>query len=220
MPFINGSYYMNPAYGRAVERARADEVPPANQKEQRGPEGQNRTMGYHPASSHKFSSPQNINQQAQTVKTNKIYNEFSGLRPKKGMTTSADLDRARISAAHVYHNVNGRGFQGSSTLGRDDARDVKIQGTSAAEGYKATMNAVAAAAKEQDTTQNANHVYIYDPEAIHSRRGIRPPDWVTQGQTTTIAGPFINQSGGGDVPRGHDVYIITVNDRNMRHPDE
>ncbi len=211
---------MNPAYGRAVERARFDELSPANQKEQHGPEDEKGAMGHHTVSSHEFPSPQDISQQAQTVKTNKIYNEFSGLRPKKGMTTSADLDRARISAAHVYHNVNGKGFQGNSTLGRDDARDIKIPGTPAAEGYKATVNAVATAAKERDTTQNANHVYIYDPEAIHSRRGIRPPDWVTQGQTTTIAGPFINQSGGGDVPRGHEVYIITVNDRNMRHPCE
>ena len=27
MPFINGRFYMNPAYGRALERARADEEP-------------------------------------------------------------------------------------------------------------------------------------------------------------------------------------------------
>ncbi len=210
---------MNPAYGRAVERARADNLPPANQREHLGPESESVAMGQHTVSSHKFPSPQDISRQAQTVKTNKIYNEFSSLRPKKGMTTSADLDRARISAAHIYHNVNGKGFQGSSTLGRHDARDIKIPGTSAAEGYKATTNAVAAAAKERDTKQNANHVYIYDPEARHSRHGIRPPDWVTQGQTTTIAGPFINQSG-GDVPRGHEVYIINVNDRNMQHPYE
>ena len=26
MPFINGRFYMNPAYGRAVERARANEA--------------------------------------------------------------------------------------------------------------------------------------------------------------------------------------------------
>jgi hypothetical protein len=67
-------------------------------------------------------------------------------------------------------------------------------------------------------TQNANHMYIYDPAGIHSRR-VHVPPWVTQGQTTTIAGPFINRSDGGDVQQGHEVYIITVNDRNMRHPD-
>jgi hypothetical protein len=211
---------MNPAYGRAVERVRADEQSPTGRKEQREPETELASTGHHHASVHKHLSGQDSSQQAQTVKTNKIYNEFSGLRPKKGMTTSADLDRARISAAHVYRNVNGKGFQGSGKLGRDDARDVRIPGTAAAQGYQATKDALVAAAKEQDTTQNANHVYIYDPEAIHSHPGIRPPDWVHQGQTTTIAGPFINQSGGGDIPRGHEVYIITVNDRNMRNPNE
>lgn len=219
MPFINGRYYMNPAYGRAVERVRADELSPTGRKEQNEPEAERASMGHRHASVHKPLSGQNSSQRAQTVKTNKIYNEFSGLRPKKVMTTSADLDRARISAAHVYHNVNGKGFQGSSKLGPDDARDIKIPGTPAAEGYQATKDAVAATAREQDTTQNANHVYIYDPEGIHSGR-VHPPDWAIQGQTTTIAGPFINKSGRGDVAKGDEVYIITVNDRNMRHPDE
>lgn len=104
-------------------------------------------------------------------------------------------------------------------LGHNDARDVQIQGTPAAQGHQATKVAIAAAAREPDATQKANHVYIYDPAAIHSGQ-VRVPDWVTQGQTTTIAGPFVNESGGGDLPKGDEVFIITVNDRNMRHTNQ
>jgi len=82
-----------------------------------------------------------------------------------------------------------------------------------------TSGASTAAFQESDTTQKANHVYIYDPAAIHSGQ-VRVPDWVTQGQTTTIAGPFVNESGGGDLPKGDEVFIITVNDRNMRHTNQ
>jgi hypothetical protein len=34
MPFINGKFYMNPAYGRAVERARANETASGNHEPQ------------------------------------------------------------------------------------------------------------------------------------------------------------------------------------------
>jgi hypothetical protein len=44
----------------------------------------------------------------------KLYNEFSGIRPKPGATTEPNRSQAVVNAAHVYDNVNGRGFQGSS----------------------------------------------------------------------------------------------------------
>ena len=120
---------------------------------------------------------------------------------------------------HVYDNLHGKGFQGRGTLGPKDARDINIPATSAAQGYQATKDSIVAATQEPDTTQNANHMYIYDPELPKST-GIHYPDWITQGQTTTVAGPFTNEAGGGDIPRGHEVFIITVNDRNMRHRNE
>jgi hypothetical protein len=44
MPFINGKFYMNPAYGRAIERARraneiwSEELPPIRQDATSEPE--------------------------------------------------------------------------------------------------------------------------------------------------------------------------------------
>lgn len=124
-----------------------------------------------------------------------------------------------MNGAHVYDNVNGRGFQGSSGLGAQDARDIRKAGTDAAVYYQDAKDAVAQAASEPDTTQNANHIYLYDPSAINSGQ-ITPPSWVTQGQTTTVEGPFINVSGGGDVPRGDEVFVLTINDRNMKDPNQ
>lgn len=150
---------------------------------------------------------------------NKIYNEVSGLRPKLGVTTESDRSQAVVNIAHVYNNVNGKGFQGSSGLGPQDARDVAKSGTDAAIYYQDANDAVDQAAAEPDTTQNADHFYIYDPAAINSGK-IRPPAWVTQGETTTILGPFIAASGGGDIPKGDQVYVITINDRNIRNPNQ
>jgi hypothetical protein len=217
MPFINGKFYANPAYGRAVERARNAENIGENQKpDESGDDGHWVTIdGRHVLIQDSSSGPE-LADRLRLRMVNKIYNEFSGLRPKPGASTHDDLNRARQNAAHVYRNRQGGGFQGSSTLGRKDARDIAIPGTDAAQGYQGTVNAIAHAQAEPDTTQNANHVYIYDPAGIHSGTVI-PPEWVTQGETTTIAGPFINVGGGGDVPRGDEVFVITVNDRNMSH---
>jgi hypothetical protein len=218
MPFINGRYYMNPAHGNAVERARYTKInAPA-------PQAHGQTSGAHWVTINDrhilIRDRAGVRTASdETTKLNKIYNEISGLRPKEGVTTADDLNRARRNAAHVYANEHGKRFQGSPKLGSADARDIKIPGTPAAQAHQATKDAIWAAAQEPDTTGKANHVYIYDPAAIHSR-DIRPPSWVTQGQTTTIAGPFINESGGGDLPRGHEVFVFTVNDRNMRHPNQ
>jgi hypothetical protein len=244
--WINGRFYANPLFGRALERARiaepgriwSEEYPKLEQRlipqtqsgnpaprttgtepGQREQDGHWVTIDHRHVLIQEHSAAQKIAAHLKARKVDKIYNEFSGLRPKPGVTTVDDLNRARRNAAHVYHNMRGKGFQGPSTLGPGDARDIKVPGTPAAQGYQSTKDAIAAAAQEPDTTQNANHVYLYDPELLKTR-GIHYPDWVTQGQTTTIAGPFINESGGGDVAKGHEVYIIPVNDRNMRHPDE
>jgi len=247
MPWINGRFYANPLFGRELERTRAadegriwsEDVPELERQTPHGVRSEESVaLWRHPNDRHsgrsanfaddakreqaaeKERSPvAKVARHLETRKINKIYNEFSGLRPKEGVTTAEDLNRARRNAAHVYHNVGGKKFQGKSTLGSSDARDIKIAGTPAAQAYQATRDAVAAAASGPDTTQNANHVYIYDPKAIHSR-DVRPPRWVTLGETTTIAGPFINESGGGDIPRGDEIYVITVNDRNMRHANE
>ena len=122
----------------------------------------------------------------------------------------------------ILTGLDGTPLTSMTTCTEKDSKDaahsgrkMHIPGTPAARGYQATKDGIVAAAQEPDTTQNANHVYIYDPELPKSK--LHYPDWVTQGQTTTIAGPFTNEAGGGDVPRGHDVFIITINDRNMRH---
>lgn len=142
---------------------------------------------------------------------NKLYNEYSGIRPKPGATTESNRSQAVLNAAHVYDNVNGRGFQGSSGLGPQDARDIGKPGTDAAIYYQDAKDAVAQASNEPDPTGGATHAYIYDPAALNSGQ-LPVQAWVADGQTTTIEGPFINVSGGGDVPQGDEVYVITVKD--------
>jgi hypothetical protein len=168
MPFLNGKFYMNPAYGRAVERARASEAVSAHDDSQQQGQGDHwvtidhRHVLIQETQAGRAQHKAQLHS-AQRREVIRIYNEYSGLRPKPGATTRADLTKARENAAHVYDNVHGRGFQGSSSLGPQDARDIRNPKTDASKYYQDTQDAVTAAAKESDTTQNANHVYIYDP---------------------------------------------------------
>jgi hypothetical protein len=157
MPRINGRFYGNPLFGRALEKARLaeagriwsedyPELEPQHAwqeditKAAQGPQSPSRQQP-----DRAQQGPGGRRATDETTKINKIYNEFAGLRPKPGMTTVDDLNRARRNAAHVYDNLHGKGFQGRSTLGPKDGRDIHIPGTPAAQGYQATKDGIVAA---------------------------------------------------------------------------
>jgi hypothetical protein len=65
--------------------------------------------------------------------------------------------------------------------------------------YREAQTAVAEANASPDSTNGAcNYVLDY---------GQKMPDWVAKMQTVQSFGPFVNQSGGGDVPKGAQVVI-------------
>jgi hypothetical protein len=101
MPFINGRYYINPTFGRAIELARVSEEEQRAAKPQQEPAHKGRHGGsgdrHDPA-----TTPEGV--------ANKIYNETAGLRTTdqrgNGPGSDWDLQQARFAMAHVIQNCS------------------------------------------------------------------------------------------------------------------
>jgi hypothetical protein len=98
MPFINGRYYINPTFGRAIELARMSEeqqraAEPQHEPAHKGRHGSGDS--YDPA-----TTPEGV--------ANQIYNETAGLRTTdqrgNGPGSDWDLQQARFAMAHVIQN--------------------------------------------------------------------------------------------------------------------
>ena len=153
---------------------------------------------------------QQAQNQRNSAEVNTIYNETSGLRPDPSSdpNSAQNLDTARQNAAHVYENTNGNGFQAGDTLSGREQSAIKNGSPDAVAGYESSQKAVAAAHQDRtDPTQGATHIYIYDLSPNSTQH---VPAWVTNGNPTTVQGPFINAAGGGDVSKGAPVLVITI----------
>ncbi len=194
MPEINGRYYANPAYGRAVERAR---------------------IGKTQASGHRHSHPRHYGTDDYDAATtpagvaNQIYNESAGLRPTdktgNGAGSDFDLQQAREAMAHVIQNRAARkirGGLGSPNIGSPaDLRDMSKFGSKAYDAHGAAVYAAHHASKHPDPTEGAMHFYLDD--GTHPQRG------ADKGAVAAF-GPFRNVAGGGDVRRGKNVKILIL----------
>jgi len=123
MAFINGRYYMNPAYGRAIERARLEAAGLDREREEfsasRSDQDQNQNghwvtiNGRHVfiqdahGKGPEYDDPQNENE---ARLANVVYNETASLRANPKAKSGApgspeDLHNARVAVARVAHNV-------------------------------------------------------------------------------------------------------------------
>jgi RHS repeat-associated protein len=154
--------------------------------------------------------PEAQKQNSQAVST--VYNETGGLKPDPSSdpNSAAHLQTARQNVAHVYKNTKGKGFQSIDHLsGREKAALAHGNPDSVA-AYSSSEQAVAAANRDRgDPTGGATHIYLYD---LSPNSAQHVPAWVTNGNPTTVEGPFINAAGGGDVEVGAPVLILTIKD--------
>lgn len=184
MPLINGRYYANPAYGRALEQARAEDAAQDvdDVQQQQTPPAPSDPLG------------------------NRIYNETSGLRPTapQGPGSAEDLHNARLHMGHVIRNREAKGTAGAvapPVLRTAEAEAVRTF-PPAREAFQDSQRAAQTAHTEPDRTGGATHFYLDYAQ--------KPPNWALGKTPLATFGPFVNPAGGGDVPRGARVKIVVL----------
>ena len=143
MPFINGRFYANPAYGRTLERARR-----SNSGGIWSEDFPEQDRGIDEEGSHRRDATQAVQHSGRAVHpkhhgtddfdaatttagiTNQIYNETASLRPtsESGNGSDVELQRARLAMAHVIHNraaIKMPGGLASDQLNSREATAVK-----------------------------------------------------------------------------------------------
>ncbi len=195
MPLIGGRYYANPAYGRALERALAEENAAGNPSEE-------------PASVHD-QEPTARRQPPQTPTdslANRIYNETSGLRPTapQGPGSAEDLHNARLHMGQVIRNREAGRIQRGVARDRLEKQETQAIQTypPAQRAYQDSQRAAERARREPDRTSGAEHFYLDYGQA--------PPHWAAGEKPVAVFGPFNNPAGGGDVPKGQKVRIVVL----------
>lgn len=197
MPFINGRFYMNPAYGRALEQARSLE----SGQNAAGENVAARSSDTHTSDKQgTLSEDKEPQAEHETRIANRVYNETGGLRPKPDAKSGApgsaeDLHKARVAISHVAQNREKSGRRGGIAPDRASSVGQKTP------QYKDSHAAAIEAAHGPDVTGGSEYFYL--------DYGQRVPNWA-QGKKTTSYGPFENAAGGGDVPKGDDVRIVVV----------
>lgn len=212
MPLINGRFYMNPAYGHAVERARGAEAT-SNQHEpqqqdanahwvtidgrhvlihetqgRRTPHGHQSQPG--PRASIQFPSSERERRLAVIV-----FNETGGLTPsaQSGKGSAAGLHNAGVAAAEVSKRAIERGH--ANRVAPDELntglwQGLNDQNPAAIRAWNDSLSAARTALAGSNTTQDATHF------RLDAKTGTIPP-WAQGRQPTQTFGPFRN-AGGGD----------------------
>jgi len=202
MPFINGRFYANPAYGRALERARrsssggiwTEDFPEQNQgTDEHG--GQTRGATQTPARSvrvaHKSHHGNDDYDAASTTPgiANQIYNETASLRTtaQSGGGSDVDLQNARLAIAHVIHNraaAKRKGGLASDELHSKEAAAVKRFPSAAYDAYGGSRHVAVVAGSPRDPTGGAQFFYL--------DHGQRQPPWSVGKEPIAVFGPFLN----------------------------
>jgi len=202
MPFINGRFYANPAYGRALERARRSNSGGVWSEDfpEQGP-------GIAEEGSHRRDAPQAVPHSGRAVHrkhhgtddfdaattsagiTNQIYNEAASLRPtsESGNGSDVDVQNARLAMAHVIHNraqARRKGGLASDELHPKEATAVKRFPSSAFDAYGASRHVSLVAGSPRDPTGGAQFFYL--------DHGQPEPSWSAGKEPVAVFGPFRN----------------------------
>jgi hypothetical protein len=208
MPFISGRFYMNPAYGRAVEAARAaDAASQHHESDQQEQDAHWVTIDQRHVLIHEAQENRNRpNRRPGSKLARIIFNETSGLRP--GNQNPGELHDARVAIAHTLLNTAGMRHPPStvSDVLTPSAAQAILSDADAKAAWADAQVAVQDAAQSPDDTGGAIHFFLDYEGATHQK-------WTTEDRETANYGPFINVAGGGDVPRGVKVTVRIYTER-------
>lgn len=200
MPFVNGKFYINPAYGRAIENARAAEELSHREEDEhwvtidhrhvlirdtrRGTESKqpNRTIHL----------PLNEKERRLAVI---VFNETGGLTPNAttGKGSVADLHDARVTVAEVSERVIDSGHANRVAPDEIQAglwKGLNDKNSAAIDSWNDSLSAARAALASSETTNGATQF------RLDSKNGTIP-SWARGRQPSQTFGPFRN-AGGGD----------------------
>lgn len=242
MPFINGKFYMNPAYGRAIERARkangiwSEQFPKFAESAVRGEDVWN------------DGSPGDAQQQSSVADSvtidgrHVLIDETRGLQSPhgnqehaKGHFNQADRRPGSKGARIIFNETSGLRPANKNPEDLHDARVAMAHTLLNAENMahpprtvtdiltaRATRTiledaeAKTAWADSQDALREAAGSTDDTNGAVHfllDYPGLKPPSWATDDRETAHYGPFVNTAGGGDVPRGKVITIRIYTER-------
>lgn len=212
MPIINGRYYMNAQYGRALERDRLADEEHRRVHGEPEPSWLDHFLGFAQSGDVKHGEQareKGADPQARRKRVsddtigNIIYNETSGLRPTAdtGDGSPQNLHDARIGAGTVAKTLDTNGKR----LGKPETAPTQLthkeaqatrNGGAAKHAYEDSQ---AAARRASGDKNGPTHFYL-------DHRQSKPP-WAKGKEPKQSYGPFRNTSGGGDVPKGAKVWI-------------
>lgn len=215
MPFINGKFYANPAYGRGVEKARMDDlIGREGEGRDQGESGQiaARTSQTKPASKHESTSSHGHRGDNYNPATtpegigNQVYNETARLRPTSktgiGPGTDWDMQQARKAIAHVIQNraaVKMLGGLGSDNIAPQEAKATKSMGSAAYDAHGGSQAAAHDAGKNPDPTGGAKFFYL--------DHGQKEPPFAVGKKPVATFGPFSNSNDKGGIKKGAEIWI-------------
>lgn len=212
MPIINGKYYMNPQYGRALERDRSSDEEARRLYGEPEHSWLDHFLGFADQTGTRQatqSAQQRPLSQTQTKAAtdkaigNIIYNETSGLRPTSdvGSGSQQDLHEGRIGAGTVAKTLDangkklGRPLTVTTQLTKREEKAVRSYHP-ATQAYEDSQ----AAAKKASRDKNG-------PTHFYLDHGQPPPSWTRGKAPKESYGPFRNVAGGGDTPKDAKVWI-------------
>jgi hypothetical protein len=202
MPFIDGRFYANPAYGMALERSRRREAGQDGEPEeidvryastgaQKPPAGTKTRDGSGAAP--QYDSPQN---EKEATLANVIYHETSGLRAKPGVKpgtagSAEDLHNARVAIGEVARHDLDAGhpnYVAHTELKPDEEKTLAAGNRYAVQAHNDSLAAARQALSGSKMTGGATQ-YRLRPHP-HTRISIRGK------AITTHYGPFNDVQGG------------------------
>ncbi|MBZ5697135.1 MAG: hypothetical protein LAN18_01160 [Acidobacteriia bacterium] len=211
MPLINGTYYMNPQYGLGLERAKAADADFRRLNGESGPSWLDHFLGFLPTAAEQTRERgrKQAQEHAQSDRTsdetvgNVTYNETAGLREtsKTGKGSSQDLHEARVGTVGVLKNLDANGqklgkpLTAPTHLTTQEAKAVRNYGP-AKHTYEDSQTA---ASKASGDRNGPTHFYL--------DHGQPKPRWTKGKEPKQSYGPFRNDAGDGDVPKGAKVWI-------------
>lgn len=203
---------MNPHYGNALERDRIADEERRSVHGEPQPSWLDHFLGFaqKPGVTQVGKSRQKQSElQAQTKTVadetvgNIIYNETAGLRPTvhTGKGSLQDLHEARVGAGTVAKTLDSNGqklgkpLTAPTQLTSQEAKAVRTYGP-AKQAYEDSQIAASKAPRDKN-----------GPRQFYLDHGQRKPNWVEGKEPKESYGPFRNDAGHGDVPKGAKVWI-------------
>ena len=211
MPFINGRFYMNPAYGRSVDQARAAEAA-SNQPgpQQQDPNAHWVTMDGRHVLIHE-SQAERLQMREPTSEKERylaivVFNETGGLSAsaKTGKGSAENLYNARIAVAEVANRLRESGHPEQVAAGEGGIYTGLWKGLAngnkdSVSAWNDSVEAARTALAGSNTTNGATHF------RLDAKSGA-VPSWARGKSPSKVFGRFRNAGGGDAAPTPH-VYL-------------